>query len=161
MSQWCIIECQSLREVLERRPFTEDICLVFYQGDGKVRGKIAYGNNSDREAFSGCCYGTHAEMNAIEHLKKTAILGGNKKKCIKLSLIVIKVDSHGKLKESKPCAKCIMYMDNLNKLGAYCIKTVYYSNSDGDLTIKKFSELLNEKEKHVSYRFRSHKKRSE
>jgi cytidine deaminase len=105
------------------------------------------GENSSREVRDGCNYGTHAEMDAIKKLKKVG-----KKKGTKLNLIVIRIDKEGNLKNSLPCFKCLQYLSNVSY--GYHIKSIYYSNDDGNIEMVKLSKLLNSDKKHVSRRFR-------
>lgn len=78
----------------------------------------------------------------------------NKSKKIDINLIVIRTDLNGNLKNSKPCFKCIQYMERLNKITIYKIKYVYYSNEFGNVTMLKFKELYDDEDKHVSVRFK-------
>jgi hypothetical protein len=120
--------------------------VVFYGGD--IEKQIVSGQNSMREAWNGCGYGLHAEMEAISHLPPQ-----NKNARRKyIDLIVIRVDLLGNLKSSKPCAKCIEY---LGKIRNYKIGNVYYSNEYGHIISIKFSRLSCSKEKHFSKRFRN------
>ena len=78
-------------------------------GMGYVAKKRLIGENSTREAYSGCCYNSHAEMDAI---RKLPPVYDNKKHNI--SLIVVRVQKNGCLKNSTPCFKCIEHMNKLN-----------------------------------------------
>lgn len=118
-------------------------CRVLYFNNQK----IVTGENSSREVRDGCNYGTHAEMDAIKKLKKSG-----KKKGTKLSLIVIRVDKEGNLKNSLPCFKCLQYLSNVSY--KYHIKFIYYSDNNGNIEMVKLSDLLDSSEKHVSRRFR-------
>lgn len=71
------------------------------------REKISIGENSQREARNGCCYCSHAEMDAIRKLPPLKLRGRKQN----LSLIVIRVDRWGLLKNSTPCFMCIKYMN--------------------------------------------------
>ena len=90
-------------------------------------------------------------MDAIKHLPPINNKSKNKKK---IDLIVIRVDMNGNLKNSKPCFKCIKYLDQLR---FYKLKNVYYSNDDGDIILIKFSELKFSNNIHVSKRFKYNK----
>ena len=59
-----------------------------------------------------------------------------------LTLVVIRINSRCDLVESKPCYHCLMKMKSLN-----CIKTVIYSNRNGECKEFKLKELNND---HVS-----------
>ena len=41
---------------------------VLYKANQSGGKNMTIGENSLRESFPGCCYGTHAEMDAIKHL---------------------------------------------------------------------------------------------
>lgn len=112
---------------------------------------LTIGENSSREAYNGCSYARHAEMDAIMKLPP---LYQKKAKRKKISLIVIRIDKNGILKNSKPCFKCIEYMIRLNHQSGYKIEHIYYSNENGDIIIKKLSELEHDENKHVSWGFR-------
>jgi len=112
--------------------------------------KMIIGENSTREARNGCCYGLHAEMDAIRKLPPLQFQ--RKKKVI--DLIIIRVGKNGNLKNSVPCAMCIRHMNRLNGSTSYKIRNVYYSNKNGNITMTKFSTLSNSPEQYVSQRFR-------
>lgn len=107
--------------------------------------------NSYRELRNGCNYGQHAEMAAIYKLPP---LKRKAKKQI-ISLIVIRINKHGVLKNSKPCFMCIKYMEWLNRNTSYKIQNVYYSHDNGTIIMEKFSDLLDLTDKHVSRRFKN------
>src|SRR5439155_13291228 len=127
---------------------------VLYKANQSGGKNMTIGENSLRESFPGCCYGTHAEMDAIKHLPPLK----NKAKKIDLNLVVIRTDISTNLKNSKPCFKCIQYIYNLNKISIYRIKNIYYSNQQGNITMIKFYDLYMEENKHISIRFRKKKK---
>lgn len=111
---------------------------------------LAFGENSVREAYAGCGYGLHAEMDAIRKLPPNY----NRRKRREIDLVVIRVDRFGCMKASKPCFMCIRHMNRLNISSGYRIGNVYYSTENGDITSCKFSDLLESEDKHVSFRFR-------
>lgn len=108
------------------------------------------GENSTREAYDGCCYNIHAEMDAIRRLPPLD-LRGRKRAII---LLVVRIDKLGNLKNSEPCFKCIEYIEKVNLKTSYKIKHVCYSDANGDIIIKKCDELINAEIKHVSLHFR-------
>lgn len=122
---------------------------------GKGCVELARGYNSYREYYHGCCYGRHAETDAICKLEKNPFDKYNKykkgSKKINVDLIVISVSKTGVLSNSKPCAKCIHH---LSKMKYHKVKNVFYSTPDGIVQIK-FTQLLTEISKHISYRFRT------
>ena len=111
--------------------------------------KLSIGENSQREARSGCCYSAHAEMEAIRKLPPLKLRGRKQE----INLIVIRVDRLGSLKNSTPCFMCIKYMNWINKKSSYKIKTVCYSNQYGHIVVSKFTDLLDAPYKHVGKRF--------
>lgn len=116
-----------------------------YRDVGK---KVSTGENSPREAWNGCKYGTHAEMDALNHLPPQEIKANKKT----INLIVIRMDLKGNLKNSKPCFKCI---EHLSKIRCYKLKNVYYSDEQGNIVMIKFKDLFYSDNKHVSKRFRN------
>lgn len=124
--------------------------LAFGMGYHAGDSTMTFGENSVREARSGCCFGIHAEMDAI---RKLPPLQFKRKKKI-LNLIVIRVDKNGLLKNSAPCSMCIKHMENLNNTTSYKIQNVCYSNEIGNIVMMKFNTLKYSSENHVSMRFR-------
>lgn len=110
---------------------------------------MVYGFNSFRPIRNGFLYPTHAEIDVIE--KSGGLSHGKKKKC-HYDMIAIRLDKRGRLKCSRPCSKCIEWMNNCRK---YIIDNVYYSNSENGITCIKLSDLTNEPA-HLSKRFRNH-----
>jgi len=127
--------------------------LVFGMGYHVLETPMIFGENSTREARNGCCYGIHAEMDAIRKLPPLQLK--RKKKLI--NLIVVRVDRNGMLKNSAPCSMCIKHMEKLNNSTSYKIQNVCYSNEKGNIVIAKFNTLKYSSENHVSMRFRKKK----
>jgi hypothetical protein len=111
---------------------------------------VALGENSIREARRGCGYSLHAEMDAIRKLPPLRMRGRKKE----ITLLVIRIDRHGNLKNSAPCFKCLEYIKRVNCTTSYSIKEVCYSDENGNIVIKKAIDLINAKVKHISLRFR-------
>jgi cytidine deaminase len=76
----------------------------------------------------------HAERNAIEKLP-------SKKKISDINLLVIRFSKNGKICMSKPCTKCIDYMLNYPCKRGYNIKTIYYSDENGNIIKTNLSKL--------------------
>lgn len=95
-----------------------------------------YGLNHER-GYNSPIYGSlHAEVAAI-------------KKCIinkPVDLIVIRVNSFGELKESKPCFHCLKFIKNSKKIQ---IKHIYYS-TNGIIKKTTLNKLLYEEKYHYS-----------
>jgi elongation factor P--beta-lysine ligase len=70
-----------------------------------------------------------------------------------MDLYVIRYDSDGLLKNSKPCYHCILEMSK-NKL--IDVNTVYYSNELGQIISVKFKNLLSSKNHHISSGWKNH-----
>ena len=121
-----------------------------YKHVAVIFGKVPLyvGINSSREYYAGCKYGRHAEMDVLKKLKPK--LTGRRKK---ISLLVIRGKSTGKLKYSKPCKKCIYEIEKVCYIKGYSIKYIYYSGKDGNI-IKETLTSLKRKPYHVSFRFR-------
>jgi hypothetical protein len=115
---------------------------------------VGYGENSYRYRWDGCQYGMHAEMDSIRRLYNNTNIINPTKKRIKVSLIVIRINRDGDLKNSKPCYKCVCALKKFNDEGIYKIKNIYYSNADGNIEIVKLNDLVNDINKHISMRFR-------
>ena len=112
---------------------------------------VVVGFNSDRDLYSGACYGEHAETNALAKLIKVNQRQSNK--LINIDLLVIKTDRNFCLKNSKPCHKCISYMMNFPKYG-YRIRYVYYSDQNGNIIKTNLTDLSDDNYAHTSRRFR-------
>jgi cytidine deaminase len=115
----------------------------------RVMKKVASGKNSYREFYSGCKYSRHAETDAIDHLPSN-----NNNRIITLNLVVIRVNIDGTLKNSKPCAHCLMHLTTLTHARRYRVKYVYYSDNNGSIVRKKLSELMDDDNMYVTRRFR-------
>lgn len=82
------------------------------------------------------CPSLHAEIHAIHRLSKRIIC--QRKSLKKYSIIVIRIHKiTGQLMNSKPCHNCI---ESMKKCG---IKTVYYSNLDGDIVMERVNKITN------------------
>lgn len=108
--------------------------------------KLSKGMNSTRERYEGCCYARHAEMEAIMRLPPRK----NKNNRKPITIVVIRVDKRGELKNSRPCGKCI---DAMSILRGYKVKKVYYSTEVGEIRMERLSSLEGRK-RHISRRFR-------
>ena len=73
----------------------------------------------------------------------------NKKKKIKIKILVVKTSKTGVISLSKPCDNCLK---KLNNVPGYIITHVYYTVNDG-IIVKKLRDLLKE-ERHISKYFR-------
>jgi hypothetical protein len=135
------------KKKLEIRKLTSDKFAYQHIACFFVDSPISIGENSTREAWCGCTYGMHAEMEALSKLHPCP---PNSKK--KIDLIVIRVDLNGQLRNSKPCSKCIEHLCRLKK---YKIQNVYYSDKDGNIIMERFSYFAKSGDMHISRRFQS------
>jgi deoxycytidylate deaminase len=90
------------------------------------------------DAYSGCCYTRHAEMNAIKHLP---VNYSNKKKRT-LDFYILRITNNNELRSSKPCSKCIKHMSLLLPRRGFRVRHVYYVTEENVLLKVHFNELL-------------------
>lgn len=76
---------------------------------------------------------------------------------ITIDIVVINITKDGKLKNSKPCSKCIECMINFCKEGNYYIRNIYYSKTDETIEKTSLKKLYAEEIKFISTRFRPKK----
>ena len=83
-------------------------------------------NNKKSETCSDCL---HAEVDCVEHLKKS------EKKC-PINLVVFRTNNKGdKLMMAKPCENCLNTIDLTLKKKNYILKKLIYTNDVGNLVI--------------------------
>ena len=116
-----------------------------YHGIGK---KLSVGYNSDREAYRGCCYGKHSEMDAIFKLKRNY-----KSKSIPIDIYVTRVNKSGELRNSRPCQKCCKYMKIVASKKGYIVRKVFYPDSNGIVIKVKFKDLYLSRDEYISSHF--------
>jgi deoxycytidylate deaminase len=91
-------------------------------------------------------FALHAEENALIKYKEIETIRGRKKiSPRKLHIVVIRINSHDEITNSKPCSHCVEVMRNFG------IRKVTYSTNDGKL----ITENLYEIESHTSAGYRS------
>ena len=112
-------------------------------------GYVGYVGNAKQALSIGINYmdsqpPIHAEEDAIMKLRF------NKKRKIKIDMVVIRYNKSNNLCESKPCINCIsaMYISCIKK--GYIIKDVYHSTHDGVMIKRKLTDLINDKIQHIS-----------
>ena len=108
---------------------------------------VAIGANSSREAWCGCCYGRHAESDAILSLPPNKT-----KRVITVDIISIRVTKANELRMSQPCSMCVKYMC---KIRGYVIRNVYYSDSEGKIIKVKLRDIIVNNQHSFSSRFRN------
>ena len=116
---------------------------------GKGFNELSVGINHENPSSIGT---VHAERAAINKLPQRPI----NKKPMKVSILVIRFTSSGKLGNSKCCHKCIFDLGTLPVLKGYKIKKVYYSNREGDIVKTNLKELNQDKNKHFSRYYKKH-----
>lgn len=97
--------------------------------------------------------GIHAEHDALTKLTPIK----NKKRTVKINLLVIRLSTKNKIQSSKPCSNCIELMKILPMKIGYKIKHIYYSDYEGNI-VKTSLDNLDETEKHYSRYFRRKQK---
>lgn len=106
---------------------------------------LADGYNATGRKIFGCSVpSVHAEVSAIHSLynsrwynkRVNMRTNSNNKKAIDLTLVVVRYDRHGNLKNSKPCLSCtqLIYKFNINK--------VSYSSEDGTMITVRTRDLV-------------------
>jgi hypothetical protein len=93
----------------------------------------------------------HAEIDAV---MKLPTLPRNKK-LKKIDILVIKVSKTGVLGSSKPCLDCLNKLNTYVVNRGYSLIKVHFSTQGGDIKSKKFIELLNEDNPHISKFFKN------
>ena len=118
-------------------------CCVIDEKNYSFKNKLSFGTNEGKYKSKTI----HAETNAFDKLKKNY-----EKKAKYISVVVIKVNYiHNKetfrLANSKPCSYCIEKMDEIAHKKNYRISNIYYSNSDGTITVTDPTNSLETKKK--------------
>ena len=72
-----------------------------------------------------------------------------KSQLITVSLVVLRINKRGELRNSRPCLNCLKQLQHLHSYG-YKLCNVYYSNENGEIVKKKFLDLLEDEIQHVS-----------
>jgi hypothetical protein len=111
-------------------------------------GKMAIGENSERERFGNQKLNTHAEMDALQKLSNLIRIKRCKKQ--KMDLIVIRINKSGNLCESAPCFHCTKEMIESIESDVVSINKLYFSRYDGSITCVKFSEWIKNPEFHIT-----------
>lgn len=99
----------------------------------------------------------HAEHDAILRLPCLKNRNKNKKKLVKINLLVIRFLKTYTLANSKPCYKCIQNMIDIPKKRGYKIEDIYYSENDKTIIKTNINKLLNEPVHHVSSYYRNNR----
>ena len=108
-------------------------------GGGK---KVAYGINNTTPFKN--IPSTHAEMQAL--IRTIKWQKRHQTHHIPLNLLVIRLNKHGILGESRPCYHCISYLHS----SSIPIKWVYYSTEAGTIVKERFKHMVATKESHAT-----------
>lgn len=114
------------------KPGFETKCMhcacVIYKGS-----IISFGINKFRGAPVDFC--DHAECNAIQNLPPRLKNRGKNKNCdlIKIDLVVTRQSRTLQLGMSRPCLRCISYINIFAPKRGYKIKNVFYTNEQGEI----------------------------
>lgn len=106
----------------------------------------SYGYNSDNRTKIGKYYSpsNHAEKSC---LSQSSYLKNDKKK--KVSMMVVRVNSFGKLCNSRPCDDCIKYIKQYKQ-----IERIYYSDERGIIVMERVRNMSDKCHKsHCTRRF--------
>jgi len=90
----------------------------------------------------------HSESAALNVLRN----GRYNKKSV--SLFVMRTNSNGEGRDSKPCFKCTQDIADFHNTSGCRIKNVYYTTNSGDIEKRSVSELVNDSDKFVSSFYR-------
>lgn len=101
--------------------------------------------NSLRKIHEGTLETRHAEIDAMLKLPRIR----RRSRLIPISLVVIRVNKFGEMKNSKPCRHCLMRLQNLYSFG-YNLCNIYYSNENGEIIKRKYVDLLKGEDQHIS-----------
>ena len=93
------------------------------------------------------CYTIHAEMAALKKMNYSSSF--ERKMYKKANILVVRVDGQGNLKNSKPCSDCLCRIKNIKS-----IKTIYFSDDDGQIVSFSKNDINNE---HISHGHRRRK----
>jgi|694.fasta_scaffold137438_4 hypothetical protein len=97
----------------------------------------------------------HAEHDAI--LRLPCLKNKNKKKKVKINLLVIRFLKTYTLANSKPCLNCIQNMIEIPKKRGYKIEDIYYSENNNTIIKTNINKLLNEKAHHITSYYRNNR----
>jgi hypothetical protein len=114
-------------------------CSVIFPSNGDFSSPLSYGENQIRGNSS-----IHAEANCIDKIPMK-----RDGKIKKVDLLVIRVTRDGRCTMSKPCMHCISKMNSIICKN-YRIRSVYYSNYDGEIEKLSLSKLNKDPHKHIS-----------
>lgn len=109
---------------------------------------VVYGYNSFRYIHRSTQQTRHAEIDAMKKLPSH-----KKNRLISVSLLVIRVDRSGELKNSRPCFDCLKRLQYINRYG-YRLVNIYYSDENGQIIKKKYYQLLEDNNQHISKGYR-------
>jgi hypothetical protein len=102
---------------------------------------LAVGTNFERGHNSTRIGSVHAEHNAITKLRPLKKSSHNKK-CKRVDIVVIRLNTVGKLGASKPCSHCVRDIHEMLPRKGYVADNVYYSDASGEMIKTRATRLL-------------------
>ena len=94
----------------------------------------------------------HAEENAIQNLSVLP----RKRHLKRVDMLVIRVSKTGVIGCSKPCEHCLQEMSMKLPEKGYCVGKIYYSDTDGDISVDSLLNIWDAEEgRHVSQFYRN------
>lgn len=121
--------------------------------DSGKSGNVVLGENSDNPLYSNSKIKTHAEIDALNKSINILKFKQNKRKKIKVNLMVIRVNKLGELCESAPCFHCTRLLALNNCIQ---IDKLYYSRANKTIVCIKFSHWVKYGNKKISSGWRNH-----
>lgn len=101
------------------------------------------GYNTKRTKRSGIT-STHAEVDALSKLPNN-----DSTKYISIDILIIRINAYGQLVDSKPCKRCVNFMNETIKKRGYRIRHVYYSSNFNNINVINYKYLLNDDNKYI------------
>lgn len=98
-------------------------CVIF-QERKKCSKILCYGMNHIRNGKT-----IHAEVDAINNLPPSS----KRNRLMKVSLMVIRINKHNKICNSRCCVKCCESIYSIPSYRGYVIDQIYYSNEEGEI----------------------------
>ena len=95
----------------------------------------------------------HAEINAINNL---ITLDANKKRLVKIDILVIRTSNTGKIGMSKACIKCIINLSQIPQKKGYILKNIFYSDTNGLIIKTNLKTLIETKNFHITRYYLNH-----
>jgi hypothetical protein len=111
---------------------------------------MVIGENSARCAYSCIPISTHAEIDALLKLK-SYYMRTKQKRPLRMNLLVVRITKTGKLNNAEPCHHCMLQLIRANFVN---IQNLYYTNSSGTITCRKFTDVIDNPNTFISSGYR-------